>query len=72
MVGYQVSVEQRKKYRDAEVKKHGLEILNRKQELRRALKKGNVTPFILAKYQFSSDELPFLKEEEELASYESS
>ena len=71
MVGYQVSVEQRKKYRDAEVKKHGLEMLNRKQELRRALKKGNVTPFILAKYQFSSDELPFLKEEE-LASYESS
>ena len=71
MVGYQVSVEQRRKYRDAEVKKHGLEILNRKQELRRALKKGNVTPFILAKYQFSSDELPFLKEEE-AASDESS
>ena len=57
---YNLTIEQRRKYRQNEVERHGLLNLNRKHALTRALKKGYVTPQSYAKYQFTASELPFL------------
>jgi hypothetical protein len=57
---YNLTIEQRREYRLNEIDKHGLYELNRQTALRRARKKGYVTPQSFAKYQFTSLELPFL------------
>ena len=59
-----ITLEQRRIYRENEVEKHGLFALNRKAQLRRALKQGFMSRVNMEKYQFTSRELPFLKEGE--------
>ena len=41
---YNLTIEQRREYRQNEIDKHGLYELNRQTALRRARKKGYVTP----------------------------
>ena len=65
---YNLTIEQRRKYRVAEVAKHGLTELNRLQALRRALKKGSVTDMLKERYNFTADDLPFLAREPSLDS----
>jgi hypothetical protein len=47
-----------------ERREYGLYRLNRANALRRARKKGYVTPESYAKYQFTCEELPFLNTSE--------
>ena len=60
---YNLTIETRRRYREAEVAKHGLEELNRLQALRRALKKGKVSDLLMERYQFTAEDLPFLARE---------
>ena len=57
---YSLTIEERRRYRANEVKKHGLTELNRLQALRRALKSGSVTDMLKERYGFTIDDLPFL------------
>lgn len=59
-MAYNLTIEQRRQYRQNEIEKHGRHELNRQNALRRARRKGYVTPQSFAKYQFTSFELPFL------------
>ncbi len=58
VAGY--STERRRRYRENEIAKIGLYEFNRKQQLNKAKRQGYVTCVVLEKYQFTSEELPFL------------
>jgi hypothetical protein len=60
---YSLTIEERRRYRANEVKKHGIFELNRMQALRRALKTGSVTDMLKDRYGFTMDDLPFLVHE---------
>jgi len=55
--------EKRRQYRANEIKKYGLYKLNRHQALRRAIHAGRVTDDMMARYEFTVEDLPFLNEE---------
>lgn len=59
-MGEGYTTERRRKYKDNEIAKLGLYGFNRKQVLNKAKRVGYITCNMLEKYQFSSEELPFL------------